>query len=86
MSFQSFTREGHICPWAYILWKALEDVKTDTKSAITWYKNCKMQANTTLFYYMHNSKDTDTDLQCEGINIKSEYMVKMLDINIDKKN
>ncbi len=34
---------------------------------------------------MHTSKDIDTDIQCEGINIKSEYMVKMLAINIDKK-
>ncbi len=34
---------------------------------------------------MHTSKDTDTDFQCEGINIKSEDMVKMLCINIDKK-
>ncbi len=33
---------------------------------------------------MHTSKDTDTDFQCEGINIKSEDMVKMLGINIDK--
>ncbi len=67
------------------LWKALEDAKTDTKSAITWYKNNQMQANATKFHYMHTSKDTDTDFQCEGINIKSEDMVKMLDINIDKK-
>ncbi len=29
--------------------------------------------------------DTDTDFQYEGINIKSEDMVKMLGINIDKK-
>ncbi len=34
---------------------------------------------------MHTSKDTDTDFQCEGINIKSEDMVKMFGINIDKK-
>ncbi len=34
---------------------------------------------------MHTSKDTDTDFQCEGINIKSEDMEKMLGINIDKK-
>ncbi len=44
-----------------------------------------MQANATIFHYMHTSKDTDTDYQCEGINIKSEDMVKMLGINIDKK-
>ncbi len=68
------------------LWKALDDAKTDTKSAIIWYKNNQMQANATQFHYMHTSKDTDTDFQCEGINIKSEDMVKMLGINIDKKN
>ncbi len=44
-----------------------------------------MQANATKFHYMHISKDTDTDFQCEAINIKSEDMVKMLGINIDKK-
>ncbi len=43
-----------------------------------------MQANATQFHYMHTSKDTDTDFQCGGINIKSEDMVKMLGINIDK--
>ncbi len=42
-----------------------------------------MQANATNFHYMHTSKDTD--FQCEGINIKSKDMVKMLGINIDKK-
>ncbi len=65
------------------LWKALDDAKTDTNSAITWYKNNQMQANATQFHYMHTSKDTD--FQCEGINIKSEDMEKMLGINIDKK-
>ncbi len=65
--------------------KALEDAKTDTKSAITWYKNNQMQANAIKFYYMHISKDTDRDCQCEGINIKSEDMVKMLGMNIDKE-
>ncbi len=44
-----------------------------------------MQANVTQFNYMHTSEDTDTDFQCEGINIKSEDMVKMLGINIDNK-
>ncbi len=44
-----------------------------------------MQTNATTFHYMHTSKDTDTDFQCEGINIKSEDMVKMLGINIDNK-
>ncbi len=44
-----------------------------------------MQANVTKFHYMHTSKDTDTDFQCESINIKSEDMVKMLGININKK-
>ncbi len=44
-----------------------------------------MQANATKFHYMHTSKDTDTYFQCEGINIKSEDMVKMLGINIDKR-
>ncbi len=68
------------------LWKALKDAKSDTKFAITWYKNNQMQANVTKFHYMHTSMDTDTDFQCEGINIKSEDMVKMLGINIDKKN
>ncbi len=34
---------------------------------------------------MHTSKDTDTDIQCEGINIKSEDMVKMLGIKLIKK-
>ncbi len=29
------------------LWKALEDAKTDTKYAITRYKNNQMQANAT---------------------------------------
>ncbi len=67
------------------LWKAFENAKTDTKSTITWYKNNQMQANTTKFHYMHTSKETDTDFQCEGIHIKSEDMVKMLGINIDKK-
>ncbi len=41
-----------------------------------------MQANATKFHYKHFSKDTYTDFQCEGINIKSEDMVKMLGINI----
>ncbi len=50
-----------------------------------WYKNNQMQANATKFHYKHTSKDTDTDFQCEGINIKSEDMVKMFGINIDKK-
>ncbi len=45
-----------------------------------------MHANATKFHYMHTSKDTDIHFQCEGINIKSEDMVKMLGINIDKKN
>ncbi len=45
-----------------------------------------MHANATNFHYMHTSKDTDTDFQCDGINIKSENIVKMLGINIDKKN
>ncbi len=67
------------------LWKALEDAETDTKSAMTLYKNNQMQANATKFHYMHTSNDTDTDFQCESINIKSEDMVKMLGINIDKK-
>ncbi len=58
------------------LWKALEDVKTGTKSAMTWYKNNQMQANATKFHYMLTSKDTDTDFQSEGINIKSVVMVK----------
>ncbi len=44
-----------------------------------------MQVNATKFHYMHTSKDTDTDFQYEGLNIKSEDMVKMLGINIDKK-
>ncbi len=44
-----------------------------------------MQANATKFHYMHTSKDTDTAFQCEGINIKSEDMVNILGINIDKK-
>ncbi len=70
----------------YSFWKDLEDAKTDTKSAITWYKNNQMQANATKFHYMHTSKDTETDFQCEGVNIKSEDMLKMLGINIDKKN
>ncbi len=52
--------------------KALEDAKTDTKSAITSYKNNQMQANAIKFHYMHTSKDTDTAFQCECINIKSE--------------
>ncbi len=65
---------------------ALEDANTDTKSAITWYKNNQMETNATKFHYMDTSKYTDTDFQCEGINIKSEDMVKMLGINIDKKN
>ncbi len=60
--------------------------KTNTKSEITWYKNNQVQANATQFYYIHTSKNTDTDFQCEGINIKSEDMVKMLSINTDKKN
>ncbi len=59
------------------LWKALEDAKTDTKSAIKLYKNNQMQANATKFHYMYTSKDTDTDFQCECINIKPEDMVKM---------
>ncbi len=58
------------------MWKALEDATTDTKSAITWYKNNQMQANATKFHYMHTIKGTDTNFQCEGINIKSEDMVK----------
>ncbi len=58
---------------------------TNTKSAITWYKNNQMQANVTTWHYIHTSKDTDTYLQCEGINIKPEDVVKMLGINIDKK-
>ncbi len=49
-------------------------------------RTTKMQANATKFHYMHTSKDTDTDFQCEGINIKSEDMVKMLGINIDKNS
>ncbi len=44
-----------------------------------------MQANATKFHFMHSSIDTDTDLECEGISIKSEEVVKMLGINIDKK-
>ncbi len=64
------------------LWKALEDVKTNTKSAITWYKNNQMPHNSCICTL---AKATDTDFQCEGINIKSEDMVKMLGINIDKK-
>ncbi len=48
-------------------------------------KNNQMQENATKFHYVHTSKDTDTDFQCEGINIKAEDMVKMLGINIDKK-
>ncbi len=44
-----------------------------------------MQANAKTFHYMHTSKDTDTDFQCEGIDIKSEDMVKMLGINMIKK-
>ncbi len=67
------------------LLKAHKDAKTDTKSAISCYKNNQMQANATQFHYMHTRKDTDTDFQCEGINIKSEDIVKMLGINIDKK-
>ncbi len=59
------------------LWKALEDAKTDAKSALTLYKNNQMQANATKFHYMHTSKDTDSDFQYEGIHIKSEDMVKM---------
>ncbi len=35
-----------------------------------------MQANATKFHYMHTSKDTDTEFRCEGINIKSEDMVR----------
>ncbi len=66
------------------LWKAVEDAKTDTKSTITWYQNNQMLANTTKFHYMHTNMDTDTYFQCEDINIKSENMVKMLSINIDK--
>ncbi len=58
------------------LWKALEDAKTDTNSVITCYKNNQMQANATKFHYMHSSKDTNTDFQCEGINIKSEDICK----------
>ncbi len=64
------------------MWKAPEDAKTDTKSAITWYKNNQMQANVTKFNYMHTSMDTETDFQCEDIYIKSEDMVKMLGTNI----
>ncbi len=54
------------------LWKALKDAKTDTKSAIRWYKNTQMQANAIKFHYMHISKGTDTDFQCEGININQK--------------
>ncbi len=43
-----------------------------------------MQANAPNFHYMHINMDTNTDFQCEDINIKSEDMVKMLGINIDK--
>ncbi len=68
-----------------ILWKALEDAKTNAKSAITWYKNNQMQANATKFHDMHTSKDKDTGFQCEVINIKSEDMIKILGINIEKK-
>ncbi len=36
------------------------------------------------FHFIYTSKDTDTDFQGEGITIKSQDMVKMLGINIDK--
>ncbi len=59
-------------------WDNVEDAKTDTKLAITWYKNNHMQANATKFHYMPTCMDTDTDVQCEDINIISEDLVNML--------
>ncbi len=44
-----------------------------------------MQANATKFHYKHTSKWVHRH-RCKGINIQSEDMVKMLGINIDKKN
>ncbi len=34
---------------------------------------------------MYTSMGTNTHVQCEDISIKSEYMAKILGINIDKK-
>ncbi len=59
------------------LWKALEDAKTDTTSAMTLYKNNQMYANATKFHYMHTSMDIDKYFQCEDINIKSDDIVKI---------
>ncbi len=63
-----------------LLLTADDKMTFDTCSGLAY-----VSINATKFHYMHTSKVTDTDFQCEGINIKSEDMVKMLGINIDKK-
>ncbi len=46
---------------------------------------CMQMSQNSIICTLARTKFTDTDFQCEGINIKSEDMVKMLGINIDKK-